>query len=163
MDDQALSEKQAWVNSMRQKFCRRPEFPITTNIIDDDGFLNQDYFRPPKGALLAAPSTNKWTEKERALLIQGIEKYGIGHFREISEELLPNWQPNDLRIKTMRLMGRQNLQLYQGWRGGEPDIKLEHKKNRELGERLNAWKGGTLVYDDEGAVQRALEEMHRSQ
>lgn len=33
----------------------------------------------------------KWTDKERELLIKGIEKHGIGHFREISEEFLPAW------------------------------------------------------------------------
>jgi hypothetical protein len=47
------------------------------------------YFRPPKGA--KAEVARKWTDKERELLIKGIEKHGIGHFREISEEFLPLW------------------------------------------------------------------------
>jgi len=47
------------------------------------------YFRPPKGA--KAEVARKWTDKERELLIKGIEKHGIGHFREISEEFLPSW------------------------------------------------------------------------
>jgi hypothetical protein len=33
----------------------------------------------------------KWTEKERGLLLKGIAEYGIGHFSEISMELLPEW------------------------------------------------------------------------
>lgn len=52
-------------------------------------FLLISYFRPPKGA--KAEVARKWTEKERELLIKGIEKHGIGHFREISEEFLSAW------------------------------------------------------------------------
>jgi hypothetical protein len=33
----------------------------------------------------------KWSDKERVLLIKGIEKYGIGHYKEISDEFLPDW------------------------------------------------------------------------
>lgn len=47
------------------------------------------YFRPPKGARVDA--ARKWTEKERELLVKGIQKYGIGHFRDISEDFLPSW------------------------------------------------------------------------
>jgi hypothetical protein len=39
----------------------------------------------------AGENVRKWTEKERELLIKGIEKFGIGHFREISEDSLPDW------------------------------------------------------------------------
>jgi len=51
--------------------------------------LVTSYFRPPKGA--KAEVARKWTDKERELLIKGVEKHGIGHFREISEEFLPAW------------------------------------------------------------------------
>ena len=47
------------------------------------------YFRPPKGA--KKEEARKWTDVEKALLIQGIEKYGIGHFGEISKEYLTKW------------------------------------------------------------------------
>ena len=56
----------------------------------------------------------KWTDTEKELLLKGLEDYGVGHFREISENLLPDWAPNDLRVKAMRVLGRQNLQLYRG-------------------------------------------------
>lgn len=52
-------------------------------------FSVSSYFRPPKGA--KAEEARKWTEVEKQLLIQGIEKYGIGNFGEISRELLPKW------------------------------------------------------------------------
>ncbi|CAG8822649.1 4350_t:CDS:2, partial [Dentiscutata erythropus] len=46
-----LKTKQEWVKHMRLKFCIRPEFEITQNILHSDGTLNQDYFRPPKGSI----------------------------------------------------------------------------------------------------------------
>ncbi|KAG0239450.1 hypothetical protein BGX31_002788 [Mortierella sp. GBA43] len=159
--------RQQRINEIRLKFCVREEFPITKNMIHSDGTLNQDYFRPPKGARIE--SSRKWTDKERELLIKGIEKYGIGHFRQISEELLPTWitdcslmndyqSGNDLRVKSMRLMGRQNLQLYKDWKGNEQDIAREFELNKAIGIKYGAWKGGTLVADDEGLVAKAIEE-----
>ncbi|KAI9096599.1 hypothetical protein DFS34DRAFT_581366 [Phlyctochytrium arcticum] len=147
--------KQAWVKKMRLQFCVREEFEVTKDIILEDGTLNQEYFRPPRGTTLQdQASTKKWTESDRALLIQGITKHGIGHFRAISEELLPDWRPNDLRIKTMRLIGRQNLQAYKDWKGDETEIAKEYERNKELGLRFDCWKAGVLVADDDGNVER---------
>ncbi|KAJ3016625.1 hypothetical protein HKX48_003937 [Thoreauomyces humboldtii] len=145
--------KQEWVKKMRLQFCVREDLEITRNIIHPDGTLNQDYFRPPKGIKLQGEVTKKWTDRERSLLILGIEKYGIGHFREISEELLPEWVPNDLRVKSMRLMGRQNLQEYRDWKGNEKTIKDEYDRNKEIGLRLDAWKAGVLVSNGDGRVE----------
>ncbi|KAI8820736.1 uncharacterized protein EV422DRAFT_496437 [Fimicolochytrium jonesii] len=150
--DPARREKQEWVKKMRLQFCVRKDFEVTKTIIHRDGTLNQEYFRPPRGTKLMGEEVKKWTESDRALLVKGIEKYGIGHFREISEALLPAWQPNDLRVKSMRLMGRQNLQEYRGWRGTEEDIKAEFARNNEIGVRLGCWKSGVLVFDDDGLV-----------
>ncbi|KAI8980795.1 hypothetical protein BDB01DRAFT_795601 [Pilobolus umbonatus] len=152
-------DKQEWVKQFRLKFCVRPEFEITKNMIYEDGTLNQDYFRPPKGH--RAEEARKWTDKERALLIEGIEKYGIGHFGEIAKELLTAWSTNDLRVKCIRLIGRQNLQLYRDWRGNEEDIKREYEKNKEIGLKYKAWKQGVLVYDDAGYVERELNKHHK--
>jgi hypothetical protein len=122
------------------------------------------------------PQERKWTEKERELLIQGIEKHGIGNFRVISEELLPEWvnlllamsssnlltvllqSANDLRIKTMRLMGRQNLQEYKGWKGTLDDIKEEYERNKRIGLACNAWKNNVLVADDDGKVAAMIQD-----
>ncbi|KAJ1965411.1 hypothetical protein IWQ62_002672 [Dispira parvispora] len=149
--------KKEWVKQMRLQFSIRPEFEITQNIIHSDGTLNQDYFRPPKDAPRPGQEpVRKWTERERALLIEGIGLYGIGHFREISEKLLPAWSVNDLRIKCIRLIGRQNLQLYRDWKGTEEDIQREYQRNKDIGLRFSMWKGSCLVYDDDGHVLKAI-------
>lgn len=49
--------------------------------------------------------------------LQGLEKYGVGKWREISEELLPKWDDQAIRIKASRLMGSQSLARYVGWKG----------------------------------------------
>lgn len=36
-------------------------------------------------------NSNSWTNKQRGLLINGIEKYGIGNYKMISDEFLPKW------------------------------------------------------------------------
>ncbi|KAG9327251.1 hypothetical protein KVV02_002704 [Mortierella alpina] len=154
--ERVFDARQQRINELRLKFCVRDEFPITKNMIHSDGTLNQDYFRPPKGA--KAEVARKWTDKERELLIKGIEKHGIGHFREISEEFLPLWSGNDLRVKSMRLMGRQNLQLYKDWKGTEQDMAREFELNKAIGLKYGAWKAGTLVADDDGMVAKAIEE-----
>jgi hypothetical protein len=58
----------------------------------------------------------------------------------------------------MRMMGRQNLQLYKDWKGNEKDIAREYELNKAIGLKYGAWKGGTLVADDEGLVAKAIEE-----
>ncbi|KAI8578319.1 hypothetical protein K450DRAFT_247259 [Umbelopsis ramanniana AG] len=158
--DPILHERQEWIKHMRLKFCIRPEFEITKTMIHEDGTLNQDYFRPPKGA--KPEEARKWTDNDKTLLIQGIEKYGIGHFTEISRELLPKWSGNDLRLKTIRLIGRQNLQLYKGWKGNADDISRQFEKNKEVGLKYGTWKQGCLVYDDDGLVEQELLAMKRS-
>ncbi|KAJ2717271.1 hypothetical protein H4R19_000023 [Coemansia spiralis] len=148
-------QKQEWVRNLRLQFSRRPEFPETHAIVDDNGVLNQEYFQPPKDAQPTAE--RKWGEEEKRKLLEGIERHGIGHFREISESLLPEWSGNDLRMKSIRAMGRQNLQLYKGWRGDAAAVLREYERNKEIGMRLGAWKGGALVYDDDGHVLKAIE------
>lgn len=38
-----ILEKREWVKATRLKFSRRPEFPITSGIINSEGYLNQEY------------------------------------------------------------------------------------------------------------------------
>lgn len=82
----------------------------------------------------------KWGDKERDLLYkvqlesprivhqlttnrhatassQGLEQFGVGQWREISDALLPQWDETSLRIKAARLMGSQSLARYVGWKG----------------------------------------------
>ncbi|KAJ2687768.1 hypothetical protein IWW39_002708 [Coemansia spiralis] len=153
-------QKQEWVKTMRLRFSRRPEFPDTHGIVDDEGMLNQEYFQPPKDAL--PPTERKWGDEEKRRLLEGIEKYGIGHFREISDNLLPDWSGNDLRMKTIRVIGRQNLQLYKDWKGDSKAVQREYERNKDIGLQHGTWKGGALVYDDDGLVLRAIEASNRA-
>lgn len=50
-------------------------------------------------------------------LSQGLEQFGVGQWREISDTLLPQWDETSLRIKAARLMGSQSLARYVGWKG----------------------------------------------
>ncbi|KAI7881047.1 hypothetical protein K492DRAFT_129326 [Lichtheimia hyalospora FSU 10163] len=159
-EQERVRAKQEWIKQFRLKFCIRPDFEITRNIIHPDGSLNQDYFRPPRGSKRAP--TRKWTDTEKDLLIEGIEKYGIGNFGEISKELLPKWTTNELRIKCIRLIGRQNLQLYRGWKGNADDIAREYAYNKALGIKHGTLKQGVLVYDDDGKVEKELREYHKN-
>jgi hypothetical protein len=66
-----------------------------------------------------------------------------------------------LRVKCIRLIGRQNLQLYREWKGNADDIAREYEANKEIGLKYGSWKQGVLVYDDDGNVEKALLEYHK--
>lgn len=61
-------------------------------------------------------------------------------------------------MKTIRLIGRQNLQIYkdQCWKGDANDIAREYERNKAIGLKLGQWKQGVLVYDDDGLVRGGL-------
>lgn len=59
----------------------------------------------------------------------------------------------------MRLIGRQNLQLYKDWKGDEGAIRKEYEKNKKIGLEAGMWKAGTLVYDEKGVVLKMIQEM----
>lgn len=61
-----------------------------------------------------------------------------------------------MRVKTIRIIGRQNLQLYKGWKGNGDAIAREYEKNKEVGLKFGTWKQGCLVYDDDGLVEQEL-------
>jgi hypothetical protein len=50
--------------------------------------------------------------------------------------------------------------MYRDWKGNAEDIMREYEANKEIGLKYGAWKQGVLVYDDEGNVEKALEEYH---
>ncbi|PVV00715.1 hypothetical protein BB560_004891 [Smittium megazygosporum] len=150
--------KNIWVNEMRKSFCIREQFSETSDIIDEEGNLNQQYF----GRFKDESVDRSWGTSESEKLVSGIETFGIGHFREISDQLLPDWTPNELRVKAMRLIGRQNLQLYKDWKGGKERIEHEYNRNKQIGLSMKAWKGGVLVYDDDGEVLKAIEESYKA-
>eukprot|EP01137_Pigoraptor_chileana_P009760 Opistho-2@58477 len=150
------SDKAAWVAAMRLRFCAQKEFPETANMVLADGSLNREYFR----TRIAKQKERKWTDVERRLLLEGIAKHGIGHFGDIAADTLSEWSAHDLRLKTQKLMGRQNLALYKGWKGDEAAVLAEYERNKEIGMRLSCWKSGYLVADEAGLVERELARIH---
>eukprot|EP00123_Amoebidium_parasiticum_P020421 comp4960_c0_seq2/m.1055 comp4960_c0_seq2/g.1055 ORF comp4960_c0_seq2/g.1055 comp4960_c0_seq2/m.1055 type:complete len:180 (-) comp4960_c0_seq2:645-1184(-) len=152
--DLEYEQRQTFVKHMRFMFCRRPDFPDTEHMLNGDGTFNEKYFETQ----VMEVEERKWTERERALLLQGINTLGIGSFGEISATLLPDWTANELRIKSMHLLGRQNLSGYKGWRGDEQAIAREFERNKKIGLATGCWKGGVLVSDDHGEVQRLIDE-----
>lgn len=80
-------QRQLFVKHLRFQFCRRADFPETSEMLNADGSFNDKYFETQ----VVEQAERKWTENERKLLLKGIEEYGIGHFGEISAALLPEW------------------------------------------------------------------------
>lgn len=48
---------------------------------------------------------------------QGLERYGVGKWGDMSAQLLPRWDEQALRVKAARALGSQSLARYVGWRG----------------------------------------------
>eukprot|EP00192_Tetraselmis_astigmatica_P014485 CAMPEP_0117651266 /NCGR_PEP_ID=MMETSP0804-20121206/1998_1 /TAXON_ID=1074897 /ORGANISM="Tetraselmis astigmatica, Strain CCMP880" /LENGTH=159 /DNA_ID=CAMNT_0005457227 /DNA_START=248 /DNA_END=723 /DNA_ORIENTATION=- len=141
------SERQEWANKLRKVLS-------PAGMLLEDGSINQVFFKPKK-VIIIDKESGKWGEAENDLLYKGIEKHGIGKWRLISEELLPKWDEQSLRIKASRLMGSQSLARYIGWKGTREEVMKERKINKEIGEKTGCWKSGVLVEDDNGSVQKA--------
>jgi hypothetical protein len=125
-----------------------------------EGDINQEYFKPTQVVVLDG---KKWGVEERDLLLNGLEKHGIGRWREIGEEFLPRWDDQAIRVKASRLMGTQSLARYIGWKGDREAVEAEFQKNKEVGEVTGCWKSGVLVEDDNGSVRKALEGLATAQ
>ena len=63
---------------------------------------------------------------------------------------------NDLRVKASRLIGRQNLKSYVGWKANAAMLRAEHERNKRIGDATGRWKGSVLVADEDGAVDAAI-------
>jgi hypothetical protein len=124
-------------------------------MLQPDGAVDQQFFRPKQVVIMN--DAKKWGDAERDLLYQGLEKHGVGKWREIGEELLPGWDDQQLRVKASRLMGTQSLARHVGWKGDRKAVEAEYAQHKRIGEATCCWKGGVLVEDDNGSVKRYLE------
>eukprot|EP00884_Botryococcus_braunii_P004742 jgi/Botrbrau1/14269/Bobra.0368s0002.1 len=140
-------KRDVWVRDLRQLFS-------PPGMLNDDGSINQQFFKPKQVFLV---EERKWGSGERDLLYKGLEQYGVGQWRQIRENLLPQWEEQLLRVRAARLLGSQSLARYTNWRGSREAVEKEFQKNKELGERLGCWKGGILVEDNQGSVAAAFE------
>ena len=78
----------------------------------------------------------------------------MGKWREISAQLLPAWEDQQIRIRAAKLLGSQSLARYTGWRGGRQAVMAECAKNRAIGEATACWyvcAGGGLWGEKERA------------
>ena len=104
------------------------------------------------------PNKKKWGDAERDALLAGIEKHGIGKWREIinDSEHLTRYDETTVRVKASKLMGTQSLARHVGWKGDLAAVEREYAKHKRIGEETGCWKSGYLVENEEGAVAKAL-------
>ena len=145
-----LDPRIAWANSIR-KIVTRPD------AINEDGSLNQQFFKPKK--VVYAAEKAKWNDDDKENLYKGIEKYGIdpSSWKKIIEEFCPGRDVLFIRIKASRLIGSQGLNRYHGWSGTKEEMIAEYNRNKAIGEATGCWKNGTLVEDDHGSVHKYME------
>ena len=121
---------------------------------------NQEFFKPKRIIIqLNDPNKKKWGDAERAALLAGIEKHGIGKWREIIGDSgdLTRYDETTVRVKASKLMGTQSLARHVGWKGDQAAVEQEYAKHKRIGEATGCWKSGYLVENEEGAVAKALE------
>ena len=68
-----------------------------------------------------------------------------------------------MRVKASRVIGRQNLKSYVGWKANADMLRFEHDRNKRIGDATGRWKGGVLVADEDGAVDAAIALSEREQ
>jgi len=142
-------QKTEWAARLRQILS-------PPDMLNEDGTIKQDYFKPKK---VVIQTDRRWGDAEKEKLLEGLEKFGVGGWKDIVAKLLPKWDDNTVRIKTCRVVGSQNLKRYMGWKPTREEVAKEFAKNRALGEKLSCWKAGMLVDNDQGDVAAALKEM----
>ncbi|KAF8061984.1 hypothetical protein HT031_004244 [Scenedesmus sp. PABB004] len=120
-------------------------------MLSPDGGIDQEFFRPRAVVTLAE---RKWGEPERAALLAGLERHGVGRWRDIGEALLPGWDDQAIRIKAAKALGCQNLSRYHGRRLTAAEVDAELEANRALGAATGCWKHGMLVDDDRGTLRQ---------
>ena len=144
------NDRVAWANAMRLCVTRR-------DALNDDGSIDQQFFKPKR--VVFETRAKKWGDGERAKLYEGIETYGIQEWGTIRENLLPDWDTLNLRVKAARLMGTQSLSRYpKGWKGTKAEVEAEYAKHKKIGEATGCWKNGQLVEDDNGTAAKYMAE-----
>mmetsp|Transcript_11280 Transcript_11280/g.20850 ORF Transcript_11280/g.20850 Transcript_11280/m.20850 type:complete len:167 (+) Transcript_11280:79-579(+) len=123
-----------YVRYMRKALCP-PE------MVDEDGTLNDEYFQPKTDASDGVV----WTEEAIAKLHVGIERFGIGAWSVIRQNLLLHWDELAIKLKVCRLLGIQDLTEYMGKKLTAANMVEEKAKNEELGKKEGTWHAGVRV------------------
>ena len=128
-------------------------------VMDGEGNLKQSYFRPTQADWDKHLTENAktWGARERALLISGLIDHGVGAWGEIVDAYLPEWTKAQLRVKTQRVLGRQNLKAFAGWHPESlEEIEIVKAFHKAIGVATGTWKGSVLVLDDGGKAEAAI-------
>ena len=88
-------------------------------IVDIDGNINHQYFADIPGA--------HWSENDQNLLLEGIQRFGVGHYDKICKNLLTNKSVIEIRLRTCMLLGAHNLDEFQGIKDIERIIEIKNK------------------------------------
>lgn len=83
----------------------------------------------------------RWGTAESELLLQGLERHGVGRWREISATLLPAWEEQQLRVRAARLLGSQSLARYVAWKA-DKQVQVERGRGRGKREAADSVWGG---------------------
>ena len=151
-DEMRAADPEAWAAAMRRGVS-------PAGAVGPGGELVQAFFRPKKVLVQVEGAGRRWGEEERARLAAGLERHGVGAWAAIRADGLGEWGGQDLRVKTCRALGVQNLQRLQGWRGSAQEQAAVQGQHKALGEGLGCWKNGTLVENFSGDVATALREL----
>eukprot|EP00002_Diphylleia_rotans_P037652 TRINITY_DN8437_c0_g1_i2.p1 TRINITY_DN8437_c0_g1~~TRINITY_DN8437_c0_g1_i2.p1 ORF type:complete len:351 (+),score=82.58 TRINITY_DN8437_c0_g1_i2:55-1107(+) len=139
-----------WCCQMRLLFSPK-------EMVDSIGRINQEYFRPVIVSSNGPSKARRFGPEEKSGLIAGLEKYGVGNWKDIQQEFLKDWSEFEIRLRTARALGTQSIASYIGWKGSAEAIEAEYLKNRDIGLRLGRWKGGVLVRDEFGVVDQIMD------
>lgn len=106
------------------------------------------YFQPKA----ASNKNTQWNDENVAKLVAGIQQFGVGEWEKIQAHYFKGWDEMDLRMKTCRLLGRQDLRKYHGWKGDRAAMELEYEKNRSEGTSKGLWKFGVFLNEEFGLL-----------
>lgn len=100
----------------------------------------------------------QWGAKEKEEFYDGLTKFGVGSWKAMKDHY-NSLAPHDLRLKLMRLIGRQDLGEYFGLRLTEADVAAQFERNQKIGrEHKHLWKNGMIVKDEQGTAERLIKE-----
>ncbi|KAI7846094.1 hypothetical protein COHA_000355 [Chlorella ohadii] len=150
--DAALQERIAWAARMRQQFS--PE-----GMCRPDGSIDQDFFKP-KHIIIRLRDEEKWGPAQREALYKGLERFGVGKWREMIQAYpeLARYKDTDVRVHAGRLLGTQSLARHVGWKGDKAAVDAQRALHLKVAEATRCLKNGVLVENDEGSVARYLQE-----
>eukprot|EP01023_Acetabularia_acetabulum_P038080 TRINITY_DN363_c0_g2_i1.p3 TRINITY_DN363_c0_g2~~TRINITY_DN363_c0_g2_i1.p3 ORF type:complete len:154 (-),score=19.16 TRINITY_DN363_c0_g2_i1:35-496(-) len=130
--------KKDWFLELRKKVCPLDMLNTTKNE------LNQDFFRPDV-VVKFEHRKYPWGEGQQNKLIAGLGEYGFGKWKEIQIEYFGDYPLQLIIIRASRIVGRQDMSEYAGWKPSEEELKDEFNKNKTIGLQQGTWRFGCLM------------------